>query len=196
MCQAEDVPLVKSWYLEHCPLNQPVQICVSYQKLPKCYILNELKRRPRKAMMKCSLFKELKAAKFFQTTRLDWVEVGLQVRRQGYNMLNLLIHRKVCFNFRLLVTSDNKLVSAVEAELLQPLYLIHIKGKMVHRLTRTACPCQFTIDLTEYRFKLVLVCQNYDEVLHLIKSSNLVGQSITSYLEKKGYPEVSVPRSS
>lgn len=36
----------------------------------------------------------LKATKFFQTTELDWVEVGLQVCRQGYNMLNLLIHRK------------------------------------------------------------------------------------------------------
>ena len=29
-----------------------------------------------------------------QSTQLDWVEAGLQVCRQGYNMLNLLIHRK------------------------------------------------------------------------------------------------------
>lgn len=36
----------------------------------------------------------VKATKFFQTTTLDWVEAGLQVCRQGYNMLNLLIHRK------------------------------------------------------------------------------------------------------
>ena len=34
------------------------------------------------------------STKFFQSTELDWVEVGLQVCRQGYNMLNLLIHRK------------------------------------------------------------------------------------------------------
>lgn len=40
------------------------------------------------------LFRSFKATKFFQTTTLDWVEVGLQVCRQGYNMLNLLIHRK------------------------------------------------------------------------------------------------------
>jgi len=32
--------------------------------------------------------------KFFQRTELDWVEIGLQVCRQGYNMLNLLIARK------------------------------------------------------------------------------------------------------
>lgn len=31
--------------------------------------------------------------KFFQRTELDWVEIGLQVCRQGYNMLNLLIAR-------------------------------------------------------------------------------------------------------
>ena len=40
------------------------------------------------------LIRSFKATKFFQSTRLDWVEVGLQVCRQGYNMLNLLIHRK------------------------------------------------------------------------------------------------------
>lgn len=94
--RAEDVPLVKNWYLEHCPPNQPVKVRVSYQKLLKCYVLNELKHRPPKAMAKKSLFKQLKATKFFQITRLDWVEAGLQVCRQGYNMLNLLIHRKVC----------------------------------------------------------------------------------------------------
>ena len=96
MRRAQDVPLVKNWYLEHCPPGQPVKVRVSYQKLLKCYVLNELHTRPEKAMTKKNLFRQLKATKFFQTTRLDWVEAGLQVCRQGYNMLNLLIHRKVC----------------------------------------------------------------------------------------------------
>ena len=95
MRRAQDIPLVKGWYLEHCPPNQPVKVRVSYQKLLKCYVLNELKTRPEKAMTKKNLFRQLKATKFFQTTKLDWVEAGLQVCRQGYNMLNLLIHRKV-----------------------------------------------------------------------------------------------------
>jgi len=43
-----------------------------------------------KAMTKKNLFRQLKVTKFFQTTKLDWVEAGLQVCRQGYNMLNLL----------------------------------------------------------------------------------------------------------
>lgn len=44
--------------------------------------------------LRCDLVNAVKATKFFQTTRMDWVEAGLQVCRQGYNMLNLLIHRK------------------------------------------------------------------------------------------------------
>ena len=40
------------------------------------------------------LFRSFKQTKLFQSTKLDWVEVGLQVYHQGYNMLNVLIPRK------------------------------------------------------------------------------------------------------
>ncbi|GMH03627.1 hypothetical protein Nepgr_005466 [Nepenthes gracilis] len=92
--RAEDIPLVSEWYKEHCPPSYPVKVRVSYQKLLKCFVLNELHHRPPKAQKKKHLFRSLAATKFFQSTELDWVEVGLQVCRQGYNMLNLLIHRK------------------------------------------------------------------------------------------------------
>jgi pre-mRNA-processing factor 8 len=94
MVRAQDVPLVKRWYLEHCPQGQPVKVRVSYQKLLKSYVLNELHRKKPKAQNKQYLLKTLKSTKFFQQTTIDWVEAGLQVCRQGFNMLNLLIHRK------------------------------------------------------------------------------------------------------
>lgn len=94
MVRAQDVPLVKQWYLEHVPSGQPVKVRVSYQKLLKTYVLNELHKRPSKAQNKQNLMRTLKGTKFFQQTKIDWVEAGLQVCRQGYNMLNLLIHRK------------------------------------------------------------------------------------------------------
>eukprot|EP01105_Mastigella_eilhardi_P006318 TRINITY_DN17931_c0_g1_i1.p1 TRINITY_DN17931_c0_g1~~TRINITY_DN17931_c0_g1_i1.p1 ORF type:complete len:2353 (+),score=674.91 TRINITY_DN17931_c0_g1_i1:30-7061(+) len=94
MRRALDVPLVKAWYQEHCPPLHPVKVRVSYQKLLKCYVLTELKKRPPKSLCKRYLFRSLRSTKFFQSTELDWVEAGLQVCRQGYNMLNLLIHRK------------------------------------------------------------------------------------------------------
>lgn len=92
--RAIDVPLVKTWYREHCPPGQPVKVRVSYQKLLKYLVLNALKHRHPKPQKKRYLFRSFKATKFFQTTTVDWVEAGLQVCRQGYNMLNLLIHRK------------------------------------------------------------------------------------------------------
>lgn len=115
--RAEDIPLVKDWYLEHCPPGQPTKVRVSYQKLLKCFVHNELKHRPPKALVKKNLFKQLKATKFFQTTKLDWVEAGLQVCRQGYNMLNLLIHRKVCDLVRLNTSEAELIRVCVELEL-------------------------------------------------------------------------------
>lgn len=94
MVRAQDVPLVKQWYLEHCPQGQPVKVRVSYQKLLKTYVLNELHKKKPKAQSKQNLMKSLRSTKFFQQTTIDWVEAGLQVCRQGFNMLNLLIHRK------------------------------------------------------------------------------------------------------
>ncbi|OAA61907.1 pre-mRNA processing splicing factor 8 [Niveomyces insectorum RCEF 264] len=94
MVRAQDVPLVKRFYLEHPPPNLPVKIHVSYQKLLKTFVLNELHKKKPKTLHRQDLLKTLKQTKFFQQTTIDWVEAGLQVCRQGFNMLNLLIHRK------------------------------------------------------------------------------------------------------
>ncbi|KAK1445499.1 PROCN domain-containing protein [Colletotrichum cuscutae] len=95
MVRAQDVPLIKQWYLEHPPSDKPpVKVRVSYQKLLKNFVLNELHKKKPKAQQNQNLMRNLKQTKFFQQTEIDWVEAGLQVCRQGFNMLNLLIHRK------------------------------------------------------------------------------------------------------
>ncbi|KZZ93884.1 pre-mRNA processing splicing factor 8 [Moelleriella libera RCEF 2490] len=95
MVRAQDVPLIKQWYLEHPPSDRPpVKVRVSYQKLLKTFVTNELHKKRPNAHNNHNLFRSLKQTKFFQQTTIDWVEAGLQVCRQGFNMLNLLIHRK------------------------------------------------------------------------------------------------------
>ena len=84
--------------------------------------------------------------------------------------------------------SDNGIIKTLD----QPVYLTRVKGKVIHCLDRSAKPKTIAIDPTEYRFKLALVRQNYDEVLLIIRTSNLVGQSIIAYLQKKGYPEIAL----
>jgi coatomer protein complex subunit alpha (xenin) len=74
----------------------------------------------------------------------------------------------------------------------QTVYLVKVKGRNVYCLDRNAKPRILEVDPTEYRFKLALVKRNYDEMLQIIKTSSLVGQSIISYLQKKGYPEIAL----
>jgi coatomer protein complex subunit alpha (xenin) len=87
-----------------------------------------------------------------------------------------------------LMNGDNGIVRTLE----QTVYLVKVKGRNVYCLDRASRPKALTIDPTEYRFKLALVKRNYDEMLNIIRNSSLVGQSIISYLQKKGYPEIAL----
>ncbi|AQZ09897.1 PRP8 (YHR165C) [Zygosaccharomyces parabailii] len=94
MIRAEDVALVKKWYLEKSNEDFPLKTRISYQKLLKTNVLNELRQAKPADVRKIKLLKSLRNTKYFQQTTIDWVEAGVQLCRQGHNMLNLLIHRK------------------------------------------------------------------------------------------------------
>ncbi|KAK4108233.1 Coatomer, alpha subunit [Canariomyces notabilis] len=87
-----------------------------------------------------------------------------------------------------LLNGDNGIVRTLD----QTVYLVRVKGRNVYCLDRSAKPRILQIDPTEYRFKLALVKRNYEEMLHIIQNSSLVGQSIIAYLQKKGYPEIAL----
>lgn len=87
-----------------------------------------------------------------------------------------------------LLNGDNGIVRTLD----QTVYLVRVKGRNVYCLDRSAKPKILQIDPTEYRFKLALVKRNYEEMLHIIQNSSLVGQSIIAYLQKKGYPEIAL----
>lgn len=101
MKRAHDVALAKSWYQQHPHTDEKLKVRISHQKLLKKYVLNELHNPPRSQkrnhmgyQKKVKLLKSLRSTKYFQETTIDWVEAGLQVCRQGFNMLNLLIHKR------------------------------------------------------------------------------------------------------
>mmetsp|Transcript_19339 Transcript_19339/g.27230 ORF Transcript_19339/g.27230 Transcript_19339/m.27230 type:complete len:2264 (-) Transcript_19339:163-6954(-) len=102
-----DITLTRSWYLVHCPLEFPKKVRVSYQKLLKKYIMNKIIKKSIHKNVSSSLLLLLTKNDFFQSTKLDWVEAGIHLCKQGYNMLNLLIHKKglnflhLDFNFNL-----------------------------------------------------------------------------------------------
>ncbi|CAB3227725.1 unnamed protein product [Arctia plantaginis] len=77
-----------------------------------------------------------------------------------------------------------------------PVYAVKVlsseSGARVVCLDRECKPKVLNIDPTEYRFKLALVTRQYDQVLHMVRTAKLVGQSIIAYLQEKGYPEVAL----
>lgn len=92
--RAEDVTLVKQWYEERPPRGVALKTRISYQKLLKTSVANDLHTSVATTQGSTGLIKELKNTKFFQQTTIDWVEAGILICKQGYNMLNLLIHRR------------------------------------------------------------------------------------------------------
>lgn len=87
-----------------------------------------------------------------------------------------------------LLNGDNGIIKTLE----NTVYITKITQNLVYSLNRSGEVEVIKIDPTEYRFKKSLIQKNFGEVLRIIKNSNLVGQNIISYLQKKGYPEVAL----
>ncbi|XP_063980334.1 coatomer subunit alpha [Diachasmimorpha longicaudata] len=87
-----------------------------------------------------------------------------------------------------ITTGDHGIIRTLDL----PIYITRVKGNQVYCLDRECRPRILRIDPTEYKFKLALINRKYEEVLHMVRTANLVGQSIIAYLQQKGYPEVAL----
>lgn len=87
-----------------------------------------------------------------------------------------------------LINGDHGIIRTLDL----PIYITRIKGSNIYCLDRECRTKVLSIDSTEYKFKLALINRKYDEVLQMVRSAKLVGQSIIAYLQKKGYPEVAL----
>lgn len=106
--RAQDIPLCRSWYNRRSPLDEKLKVRVSYQKLLKGYVSNKSHHKTRfNVRRKKGLINEFKSTPYFMSTTIDWVEAGLQIVMQGFNMCNLLVKRhrlnflKLDYNFNL-----------------------------------------------------------------------------------------------
>eukprot|EP01104_Vermistella_antarctica_P001203 TRINITY_DN1125_c0_g1_i4.p1 TRINITY_DN1125_c0_g1~~TRINITY_DN1125_c0_g1_i4.p1 ORF type:complete len:1037 (+),score=351.04 TRINITY_DN1125_c0_g1_i4:53-3163(+) len=105
-----------------------------------------------------------------------WDENGIFI----YTTLN---HVKYC-----LPNGDHGIIRTLDI----PIYITSVKGNRVYCLDREAKTRIVSVDTTEYIFKWALVQRNYAQVLKMVRESNLIGQSIIKYLQKKGFPEVAL----
>ncbi|KAI7900947.1 coatomer protein alpha subunit [Cokeromyces recurvatus] len=120
--------------------------------------------------------------------QISQIHETIRIKSATWDELGVLIYCTLNHIKYALSQGDNGIIRTLD----QPIYLTRIKGKKLYALDRDGKVREIVIDPTEYRFKLALVKKQYEEVLHIIRTSNLVGQSIIAYLQKKGYPEIAL----
>eukprot|EP00271_Cylindrocystis_brebissonii_P015583 TRINITY_DN38517_c0_g1_i1.p1 TRINITY_DN38517_c0_g1~~TRINITY_DN38517_c0_g1_i1.p1 ORF type:complete len:1219 (-),score=248.13 TRINITY_DN38517_c0_g1_i1:158-3814(-) len=105
-----------------------------------------------------------------------WDDCGVFV----YTTLN---HIKYC-----MASGDSGIIRTLDV----PVYITKVAGTSVYCLDRDGKNRVIQIDTTEYMFKLALLQRKFDEILSMIRGSQLCGQSIIAYLQQKGFPEVAL----
>ncbi|KAK9473335.1 coatomer WD associated region-domain-containing protein [Dipodascopsis tothii] len=112
----------------------------------------------------------------------------IRIKSAAWDDTGVLIYSTLNHIKYTLLNGDSGIICTLKSTL----YLTRIKGPVAYCLDRRGKVLKLNIDPTEYRFKKALISKNYDEMLRIIKTSNLVGQSIISYLQKKGFPEIAL----
>ncbi|KAL2912119.1 hypothetical protein HK105_208395 [Polyrhizophydium stewartii] len=120
--------------------------------------------------------------------QMAMIHETIKIKSGAWDDLGIFVYSTLNHIKYALPNGDNGIIRTIE----QPIYVFRVHGTHVFALDREAKMRAIQFDPTEYRFKLALIRRNYDEVFHIIRTSNLVGQSIISYLQKKGYPEVAL----
>jgi len=88
----------------------------------------------------------------------------------------------------LLPNGDGGIVRTLE----QPIYMTGTVGSKLFCLDREVKNRGVTVDATEYMFKNALNHRRYQEVITIVRGATILGQSIVSYLQNKGFPEVAL----
>lgn len=112
----------------------------------------------------------------------------IRIKSAAWDETDVLVYSTLNHIKYSLLNGDSGIIKTLE----NTLYVTKVSGKKVYCLNRSGEVEVVSIDPTEYRFKKALVNKNFNEVLRIIKNSNLVGQNIISYLQRKDYPEVAL----
>lgn len=112
----------------------------------------------------------------------------IRIKSAAWDDLGVLLYLTLNHIKYTLLNGDSGIIKTLE----NTLYIARVSQKLVYCLNRAGQVEVVVIDPTEYRFKKALISKNYNEVLRIIRGSNLVGQNIIAYLQKKGYPEVAL----
>ncbi|CAI9753407.1 unnamed protein product [Fraxinus pennsylvanica] len=101
----------------------------------------------------------------------------------GVFIYTTLAHIKYC-----LPSGDSGVIKTMDV----PVYITKIYGNTIFCLDRDGKNHPIIIDSTEYVFKLSLLRKRYDQVMNMIRNSELCGNAMIAYLQQKGFPQVAL----
>lgn len=125
------------------------------------------------------------------TKELDFVtslHETIRVKSASWDDTGVLLYCTLNHIKYTLLNGDNGIIKTLK----ETLYITRVSGNKIYCLNRQGKVEVVSIDPTEYRFKRSLVNKNFAEVLRIIQTSNLVGQNIIAYIQKKGYSEIAL----
>jgi hypothetical protein len=132
-----------------------------------------------------------KATIYITTARLEEVctiNEQSRIKSGAWDALGVFVYTTATHIKYLLPNGENGILRTLDT----PIYLTAASSTSVSFLDRELRAGKLPIDATEYLFKLALLKHKNREVLKIMQSKKLVGESIIAYLHKKGYPEVAL----
>lgn len=112
----------------------------------------------------------------------------IRIKSASWDDSNVLLYSTLNHIKYVLLNGDKGTIKTLE----NTMYITKVSNTNCFCLNRKGEVECLTIDPTEYRFKKALINKKFNEVLRIIKNSNLVGENIIAYLEKSGYPEIAL----
>ncbi|KAL8156354.1 hypothetical protein AgCh_001450 [Apium graveolens] len=101
----------------------------------------------------------------------------------GVFIYTTLNHIKYC-----LPNGDSGIIKTLDV----PIYITKVCGNKIFCLDRDGKNRVIVVDAAEYIFKLSLSRKKYEDVMRMIRNSQLCGQAVIAYLQQKGFPEVAL----
>lgn len=132
-----------------------------------------------------------KATIYVTNSRLEEVctiNENSRIKSGAWDPIGVFVYTTATHIKYLLPNGENGILRTLET----PIYITSASSTSVTYLDRELRSGKLTIDATEYLFKIALLKHKNREVLKIMQSKKLVGESIIAYLHKKGYPEVAL----
>lgn len=112
----------------------------------------------------------------------------IRIKSAAWDDTGVLLYSTLNHIKYVLLNGDKGTIKTLE----NTMYITKVQNRNCFCLNRKGEVECLDIDPTEYRFKKALINKKFNEVLRIIKNSNLVGENIIAYLEKSGYPEIAL----